>query len=176
MSADWAVRRLTGEDWQLHRAVRLAMLLDQPGAYGSTFARESAFTERIWRQRIETGVLAAVRTDGLPLGTATLYREAAGSVPEIVAMWVAGHARGRGIADALVEACVARAVEQGDPVVQLHVMLDNPRAVACYQRLGFAFDGDSGDVEGCARMTRQPDFEGEQSMTPHHIGGPRMRE
>ena len=38
MAADWSVRQLAGEDWQRYRAVRLAMLLDEPAAYGSNLS------------------------------------------------------------------------------------------------------------------------------------------
>ncbi|WP_068266184.1 GNAT family N-acetyltransferase [Janibacter limosus] len=154
MGDAWAVRRLSGDDWGLHRAVRLAMLLDQPDAYGSTFAREVAFDEATWRERLGHPVLIAESDAGLPLGVATLFRPDASHAPEIVAMWVAGHARGDGIADALVEACVDLARERGDSVVRLHVMRDNRRAVAFYERVGFAFDGSPGDIDGCDRMSR----------------------
>lgn len=154
MDHGWAVRRLSGDDWQRHRAVRLAMLLDQPDAYGSSFAREEAFDEITWRQRLEHPVFLAESDAGLPLGAATLYRPDESHDPEIVAMWVAGHARGQGIADALVQACVDLAGDRGDAIVRLHVMRDNPRAVAFYERAGFAFDGSAGDVEGCDRMSR----------------------
>lgn len=158
MSA-WSVRLLAGEDWEVLRAVRLAMLLDAPGAYGSSFAREAAFTEETWRERTEQSVFLAEREDGLPLGAATLLRLDPEDEPEIVAMWVAGHARGGGIADALVDACRERVVADGAPVVKMHVMLDNPRAVACYTRLGFAFHGGAGDADGCASMYWRPSDE-----------------
>lgn len=151
-----SVRLLTEEDWEVLRAVRLAMLLDAPGAYGSTYAREVAFTEETWRQRTGQAVFLAEREDGLPLGTATLLRLDPGDDPEIVAMWVAGHARGTGVADALVDACRDRAVAEGAERVRMHVMLDNPRAVACYTRLGFAFDGGAGGADGCASMHWRP--------------------
>lgn len=154
MPGRWAVRRLTAEDWSTYRAVRLAMLLDHPSAYGSTFGREVGFEEDTWRERLGQTVLLAERDDGLPLGAATLLRLDPADDPEIVAMWVAGHARGEGVADALVEAAIARAAELGADVVRLHVMLDNPRAVAFYERMGFVFDGDHGDVPGCDRMAR----------------------
>ncbi|KRE37457.1 hypothetical protein ASG73_07175 [Janibacter sp. Soil728] len=154
MDDGWGVRRLCGDDWERHRAVRLAMLLDQPGAYGSTFAREVAFDETTWRERLDHPVLLAESDAGLPLGAATLYRPDESHDPEIVAMWVAGHARGHGIADALVQACVDLAGARGDAVVRLHVMRDNPRAVAFYERVGFAFDGSAGDIAGCDRMSR----------------------
>lgn len=146
------VRRLGEEDWELLRAVRLAMLLDAPEAYGSTFAREIAFPEETWRARTRQAVHLAERRDGLPLGSATLLRLTPEADPEIVAMWVAGHARGQGVADALVEACRTEARAAGKSVVRLCVMEDNPRAVACYTRLGFTFDGDCDEVDGCARM------------------------
>lgn len=151
----WSVHRVATDDWRRYRAVRLAMLLDEPGAYGSSFQREVAFDEDTWRDRLGHPVLVAEREDGLPLGAATLYTAAPDAVPEIVAMWVAGHARGEGIADALVEAAVEQAARVGAEVVHLHVMLDNPRAVAFYRRLGFAFDGSHGDVDGCDRMVRR---------------------
>lgn len=151
MTVAWSVRRIGGADWERYRAVRLAMLLDAPEAYGSTFEREVAFTEATWRERIDQPIFVAEREDGLPLGSATLLRRA-GADPEIVAMWVAGHARGGGVADALVAACRAQAVADGAEVVRLHVMLDNPRAVAAYTRLGFVRDGGRGDAPGCARM------------------------
>ncbi|MGE9781771.1 GNAT family N-acetyltransferase [Janibacter sp. CX7] len=154
MATDWSVRRLTGEDWQLYRAVRLAMLLDEPAAYGSNFAREVAYDEERWRSLFGQAIFLAESGDGLPLGAATLLRLDPADVPEIVAMWVAGHARGRGIADALVDAAVTEAAAGGAAEVRLHVMLDNPRALAFYERSGFAFDGASGDAPRCDRMSR----------------------
>ncbi len=152
---DWSIHRLGAGDWELLRAVRLAMLLDAPDAYGSTFAREFAFTEATWRERTTPAVFHAARGDGLPLGSATLFRESPDRDPEIVAMWVAGHARGSGVAEALVEACLEQAVIAGDDDVRLHVMLDNPPAVTFYTRLGFVFEGECGDVPGCSRMSRR---------------------
>lgn len=156
MSANpWSIRRLREDDWELMRAVRLAMLLDAPSAYGSTFARERTFTEATWRERAGPPVFHAVRDDGLPLGSATLFRDDPAADPEIVAMWVAGHARGHGIADALVGACLERAAAEGAGRVGLHVMGANAPAVALYRRLGFALDGHCGHVPGCSRMSRR---------------------
>lgn len=152
MTERWSVRHLCPADWERYRAVRLAMLLDHPAAYGSTFAREVAFAEEVWRERLDRPVFLAERGDGLPLGSATLLRSTPMEDPEIVGMWVAGHARGAGVAEALVGACRDRAAADGAEVIRLHVMLDNPRAVAFYTRTGFARDGGWGDEPGCARM------------------------
>lgn len=165
MTVRWSVRRLSEADWARYRAVRLAMLLDAPSAYGSSFAREADFTEETWRERLGQTVLLAEREDGLPLGAATLLEldpEPGAEAPEVVAMWVAGHARGEGVADALLEEAVGHAAGRGHAEVHLHVMTDNPRAVAFYQRNGFRFDGSCGNVEQCERMSRTIDGDDRQ--------------
>jgi GNAT superfamily N-acetyltransferase len=101
------VRRLTEDDWADLRAVRLAMLLDTPFAYGSTYARERAYPEATWRQRAG-GLAWLAWQGGLPVGSVTLWADPQQPPEEIylVGMWVASHARGEGVADALVEAAV----------------------------------------------------------------------
>lgn len=146
------VRRVVADDWALLRATRLAMLMDSPAAYGSSFLREIGFDEDLWRGRTATPAFLAL-DDGLPLGVATL-RRLPGHDPEIVGMWVAGHARGSGVADELVTACLEEAARAGASRVTLHVMDDNPAAQRLYQRHGFVVTGDRGDVPGCGQMAR----------------------
>ena len=45
--------QVTADDWELMRDVRLAALSEAPYAFGSTYAREAAFTEEKWRGRID---------------------------------------------------------------------------------------------------------------------------
>ncbi|GAB0025379.1 hypothetical protein VN1338_44190 [Helicobacter pylori] len=154
MATAWSVRRPPGAAWHPSRAAPPAMPLAEPPAHGSNFAREVAYDEERWRSLLEQAIFLAESGDGLPLGAATLLRLDPADVPEIVAMWVAGHARGRGIADALVDAAVTEAAAGGAAEVRLHVLLDNPRALAFYERSGFAFDGAHGDAPRCDRMSR----------------------
>ena len=53
---------------------------------------------------------------------------------------VSSTAEGRGVASALVEACVDRTRGDGHPELTLHVYVENSRAQALYERLGFQPD------------------------------------
>jgi GNAT superfamily N-acetyltransferase len=51
-------------------------------------------------------------------------------------LFVAPHARGRGIADALIGACAQRCAEHGAIALEWQTALDNHRAQAVYDRVG----------------------------------------
>ena len=46
------VRRAVDGDWRSSRAIRLQALRDAPLAFASTYDREVAFGEEVWRSRI----------------------------------------------------------------------------------------------------------------------------
>lgn len=145
MSSPFVVRRLVVEDWWHLRAVRLAMLLDAPLAFGSTYAREAAFSEETWRERASGRAWLAWRGD-LPVGSVTLW-----SAPDrpddevwLVGMWVAPHARRSGVADGLVTTALDEARASGIARVVLEVAEDNVAARRAYSRLGFVETGAAG--------------------------------
>ena len=49
------VRRFAANEWRAYRALRLHALRDAPDAFGSTLAREEAFPDDEWVQRLERG-------------------------------------------------------------------------------------------------------------------------
>jgi RimJ/RimL family protein N-acetyltransferase len=149
------VCRADASQWQVHRSVRLAMLLDTPLAYGSTFAREVALTGAQWRARMRDSTSWLAREGDQPVGSVTLYRfpEQAADEGCLVAMWVAAHARGRGVADALVEALLDHAREMGLRRVTLDVADDNPRARGFYRRMGFVPTGRTGALPHHPELT-----------------------
>ena len=97
--------------WRDYRGVRLAMLLDEPTAFGSTFAREVELGDEDWRERLQGTPTWLAYEDALPLGSVTLWHapDQPGDERYLVGMWVAAHARGRGVAEALVRALLDEA-------------------------------------------------------------------
>jgi ribosomal protein S18 acetylase RimI-like enzyme len=166
------VVRVEPSMWQVHRAVRLAMLLDTPLAYGSTFARELAFSDEQWQERMLDSVSWLALEPGppeLPVGAVTLYRFPEQDEGEacLVAMWVAPHARGAGVADRLVAALLEHAGTSGLRRVTLDVADDNARAIGCYERLGFRPTGRTGALdhnEGVTEFEMAREVDGETAV------------
>lgn len=139
-----SLRAIRSDEWCAWRELRLEALRESPSAFSSTLAQwqGEGDIEARWRARL-TDVPFNVVADlggtdaGIASGTAL---SADGSV-ELISMWVAPFARGRGVGDALVSAVVQWAREQHAKRVLLAVMPQNARAIALYTRNGFIPNG-----------------------------------
>ena len=134
--------------WRVQRAVRLAMLLDTPRAYGSTFTREVSFPDEVWVERMDHSDGWLAFEGELPVGAVTLFHapEQARDEAYLVAMWVAPHARGTGVADRLVGHLLEQARRARLRRVTLEVAQDNARAIGFYERAGFSRTGRTGEL------------------------------
>jgi ribosomal protein S18 acetylase RimI-like enzyme len=133
------IRQVDGEQWTEWRVLRRAALAEAPEAFGSTLEDWSGDgdTEDRWRRRLS----------GVPLNlVAELEDRAAGMVSatapekgssELISMWVAPDARGKGVGNALVSAVADWARRQGAERLILDVRAVNSHAVALYERCGF---------------------------------------
>lgn len=137
------IREVAPDDWQLLRDIRLTALLDAPSAFGSSYEREAGFTEADWRERIETGAVnfLAYLPEVSPAGLAGSFEDRPG-VAELVAMWVAPAARGRGTGEALIDAVVNWAKNHDYREVHLWVTESNVPARGLYERCGFVPTGE----------------------------------
>ncbi|MBW3588155.1 MAG: GNAT family N-acetyltransferase [Actinobacteria bacterium] len=92
------------------------------------------------------GVIMVARTEGIPVGTATLHP---GSDPQrnrwpdnwavLRKVAVAPDLRGRGIGRLLVEGCIDRAMSLESPTLALRTMEFMRTARSMYERMGFAY-------------------------------------
>ncbi len=137
------VRATTADDADDYRALRLEALADSPDAFGTTLADArdydaarweslagSGATVLAWRGRRAVGMASGGVNDAHP-GTRWLY-----------GMYVTPAERGRGVAEALVEAVLGRARALGAPALYLQVTGAMGRARAFYARLGFEPTGE----------------------------------
>lgn len=141
------LRALTLDDWEQWRDLRLASLADAPEAFHSRLADWVGASEAQWRERLDTpGRHLVADLDGRPAGMVCGMPPDAVGVSDLLSLWVAPFARGRGVGDALVGAVVEWAGELGAHRVALHVVVGNHAASGLYLRNGFVDHGIVGGI------------------------------
>lgn len=150
---------LQPNDWRLWRQLRLAALAEAPEAFGSTLAQWSGTgdCEQRWRARLEAVALNLILScDGEPAGMVSATAPDAQGQVELISLWIASSARGRGVGDEAVRQVVAWARDTFPAGrVQLSVKTDNHHAITLYERHGFADAGRSPD-DPDERLMRLP--------------------
>jgi GNAT superfamily N-acetyltransferase len=98
------------EDWRAWRAMRRQALAEAPAAFGSTLAQWSGTGdhEQRWRTHLrEVALNLALHLDGQPAGRLSATDPGTDGTVTLISMWVAPHARGRGVGDAAIDAVLA---------------------------------------------------------------------
>lgn len=147
---------LSGDDWRLWRELRQQALGEAPYAFSSTLAdwQGPRDLESRWRRRLtDVPFNVAARLGGAPAGMASGVAPDARGTVELISMWVAPFARGRGVGAALIDAVVGWARQQNAAHVGLSVRQRNAHAIALYARAGFV---DAGAVDDtCPEALRE---------------------
>ncbi len=120
----------------------MSALAEAPYAFGSTLAewQGAGDTEQRWRARLASVPLNLIaHLDGNAAGIVSATAPDANLATELISLWVAPFARGRGVGDALVRAVIDWAVERKLRRVALDVVTTNETAIALYRRHGFRF-------------------------------------
>lgn len=148
--SNFNIKILSESDWATYKRLRLTSLKDSPDAFGSTYERESLFTDALWKSRLN---LADGNPDALPLIASTQnsalglawgrVHENTPRVANIYQMWVSPNARGQGVGRALLSRIVMWAEELELDAVHLSVTSTNLSAVSLYQNFGFETYGNS---------------------------------
>lgn len=135
----FVVRRLTAEDAEAYRALRLEGLSRHPEAFSAAYADDERRTLSAWRERLTgSAIFGAFRAESL-VGTAGLYRDGAEKTRHkavLVGVYVRDEARGGGLGRALVEAVIAEARGKAEQLLAT-VGADNEGARRLYEDLGF---------------------------------------
>lgn len=142
--AERLVVRPTGvEDADDYRALRLEALADSPAAFGTTLAEARAYDPARWASLAASGATVLAWRAGRPVGMATGgANDTHPGTRWLYGMYVTESERGRGVAEALVEAILERTRALGAPALFLQVTGAMGRARAFYARLGFEPTGE----------------------------------
>jgi ribosomal protein S18 acetylase RimI-like enzyme len=140
------VRRLDADDLRAYKALRDEMLRAHPDAFTSDAASERlkpphAYLGRLGLERPEGGhfLLGAFAESALigALGCDRDVRPKVRHIAQVVGMMVRAQWRGRGVASALLQACIDDARAAGVEMLTLSVTSGNRSAEHLYERAGF---------------------------------------
>lgn len=131
------------DDWQDFKKIRLEALQEEPQAFGSSYAKESVYTDEKWQESFskpDVAIVIAKETDK-PVGMIG-YHLKNNSDAHIWGMFVSKDYRNKGIGKMLLE----KLIDQAKQILQVQkISLDvNPEqvtAVKLYSSLGFQGDG-----------------------------------
>lgn len=126
------VRRLTSDDWEVLRDLRIRALTDSPNALLGDLPVERDLNESYWRIVASCIVWVAAWFGDQPSGLASLNWTADGAYIE--SLWVVPDHRGQGVARSMVSALEAAA--DGDQIYSW-VTTENEVADEVIQKLGY---------------------------------------
>lgn len=139
------IRLLKEADAVIYQNLRLRGLREDPGAFGSTYEREAAFSTETVADRIQPNedrfVLGAFDDQGTLTGIVTFVREISPKARHkgyVFGLFVTPGMRGKGVGQALMREIIARAKQlEGVEQLKLTVVSTNASARRLYESIGF---------------------------------------
>lgn len=133
------VRRLTQDDAEIFREIRLEALEKHPETFQSTYESAAELPLDAFKQRLRQYALFGGFADGTLCGFVGFYPLKNPKISHKGLLWgmyVKEEARGTGLAEAMVEAVVEHAKDKVEQIL-LSVIEENERARRFYAKMGF---------------------------------------
>ena len=148
------IRHVEADEWPRWREVRLRMLHDDADFFSTRYddmVREPEATWQAWTADAALGdekTLLVAEEAGRWLGVVGAFARVDAREVQLISMWVAPEARGRGVAQQLIRAVARWAGERGASRIVLFVQEANTPAQRLYERAGFRPTGDRAPAAG----------------------------
>ena len=135
---------LNADEWQRLREIRLASLLDSPEAFGGDHEKESAMSEKEWRELFKKNSYLVASFNGQDIAMMFIekLRGDFGATCWVGGCWSNPRFRNSGAVRAMFEYVDSVAEQRGWQIQGLGVFVANKSAIAAYEKLGFAAMGD----------------------------------
>lgn len=131
---------LNPSEWKDYKKIRLEALVSDPHAFGSSYKKEIAFSDKEWQERPKNPLsYIFIAKDGAqPIGLLGFRVEVEEKNTHLWGMFVNPHYRGKGLGRKLMEYAIekAKSIENIDSLT-LDVNEDQQAAISMYQSMGF---------------------------------------
>jgi ribosomal protein S18 acetylase RimI-like enzyme len=148
-----AIRRIRPDEWPRWREARLRMLRDDPAFFSTRYEDSVRQPDDWWREWVAgadgaTKALFCAEEGDAWLGVVGAFLRVDPAEAQLVSLWAAPEARGRGLAPLLVGAVAGWADERGCERIVLFVQEANEPARRLYEKLGFRRTGERDPMPG----------------------------
>lgn len=156
------VRRMTPDDWEIYRQLRLEALAESPDAFGRTWAEERERPDDEWIDRLASAdenwdLPLVAELDGEPGGlTWGRINRSDPRVANLYQMWVAPSHRGHGLGRLLLDTVVDWATGINAQYLELGVTLRDSPAMSLYKSAGFELAGEPEPLRAGSVLLGQP--------------------
>jgi RimJ/RimL family protein N-acetyltransferase len=135
---------LSPDEWSRLREIRLASLLESPEAFGSSYEREIAFTEKEWRELFNLNSYLVASIDGKDIAIMFLekLRGDFGATCWVGGCWSNPQYRGIGALRSMFDYVDSVKDQKGWQIQGLGVFIVNESAITAYEKLGFKAMGE----------------------------------
>jgi RimJ/RimL family protein N-acetyltransferase len=135
---------LSPDEWSRLRDIRLASLLESPEAFGSSYEREIAFTEKEWRELFNLNSYLVASIDGKDIAIMFLekLRGDFGATCWVGGCWSNPQFRGIGALRSMFDYVDSVKDQRGWQIQGLGVFIVNESAITAYEKLGFKAMGE----------------------------------
>lgn len=152
---DFQVVKLAPDEWQLYKQHRLEALLEEPRAFGSSYAEVLQRPDSHWQERLieaQSGIkswLLFAKENAQIIGMIGAFRAEESDVVEIISVYVTKAKRRLGVANALM-AAILDEVGKDNAIrkVVIGVNAEQTAAVSLYQHFGFQIIGEKNGIMG----------------------------
>ena len=122
--------KLSPDNWQKYRDIRLIALKSDPLAFASSYEQEIQFDEQIWRQNIHNMWFAMVNSQVVGMIGMLIIEESKNTnIGYVVSLWVSPQFQKRQIGQALVRAIQNFAAPKNLKKLILEVTASNQAAI-----------------------------------------------
>lgn len=142
------IRPIRPDEWRRWRETRLRMLRDDADFFATRYEDMVREPDSTWREWVAEAAAGEEKTlfvaeDGDAwLGVVGAFVRINSREVQLISMWVAPEARGRGVARDLIRAVASWTLGRGSARVVLFVQEANSPARELYERAGFRLTGD----------------------------------
>ncbi len=139
----FSIRRFLPHDWEAYKAIRLEALQHEPGVFGNPYAKEAAYEDSVWQERLRNPRVASF---GLYSGNETLVGltsiSSTAEQPDeayLSQSYIRKEFRGQGLSGLLYDVRLAWARAQVVRLLHIGHRRSNEASKRANQRYGFQF-------------------------------------